>query len=326
MDLLFAGDVMLGRLVNETLKHRPPASPWGDTLPIFRSADWRMCNLECVIADRGTPWTITPKVFHFRSDARNVAVLRAAAIDAVSLANNHTLDFGYDALSEMLGALDGAGIRRAGAGRRFAEASSPAVFDNAAGKLAVIAFSDNQPDWEATDERPGIFYVPVDVAEERARRLFRLVGRTREDADLLVVSAHWGPNWGYAPPPNHVPFARALIDAGADVVFGHSGHVCRGVEIYRGRPIVYCAGDFVDDYAVDLTERNDRSFIFVVRTDAGRIRGVTLHPTVIRDFQARRARGRERGEIVVTMQRLCADLGTPARWTADEGCLEIEVS
>lgn len=78
MRLLFVGDVMLGRVVNETLRHKPPEYPWGDTLPLFQRADLRICNLECAISDRGAPWVATPKAFHFRSDARNIAVLRAA--------------------------------------------------------------------------------------------------------------------------------------------------------------------------------------------------------------------------------------------------------
>ncbi|CAG0989427.1 partial putative polyglutamine synthesis accessory protein, partial [Anaerolineae bacterium] len=126
MKFLFVGDVMLGRLVNDILQERPPAYPWGDNLPIFRDADIRICNLECVISDRGTPWTITPKVFHFRSDARNVKTLKIAGINVVSLANNHALDYGYQALFDMLKILDNAGIHRAGAGINFDEACRPA--------------------------------------------------------------------------------------------------------------------------------------------------------------------------------------------------------
>src|SRR6516165_11066718 len=114
---LFAGDVMLGRMVNEVLQHEPPEYPWGDTLTIFREVAWRVCNLECVLADSWDPTSLPSKAFHFRSDAKNVAVLQAAGIDTVSLANNHTLDFGERALSEMLDLLDHAGICRSGAGR-----------------------------------------------------------------------------------------------------------------------------------------------------------------------------------------------------------------
>ena len=115
-ELLLLGDCMLGRLVNEVLENSEPDYPWGDTLPILHSADWLFCNLECVISDQGTPWSAYPKAFHFRSAAKNIAVLKSARADAVSVANNHVLDFGYEALSEMLEILDRAGIVHSGAG------------------------------------------------------------------------------------------------------------------------------------------------------------------------------------------------------------------
>ena len=112
--LAVVGDCMLGRLVNDTLEHEPPEYPWGDTLPILLGADGRICNLECVISDRGEPWSVYPKAFHFRSAAKNVAVLGAARMNAVSLANNHALDYGYDALEEMLEILSRSGIAWSG--------------------------------------------------------------------------------------------------------------------------------------------------------------------------------------------------------------------
>ena len=92
MKFLFVGDIMLGRLVNDILRERSLVYPLGNTLPIFQGVDVRICNLECVISDKSTPWFMTPKVFHFRSDARNAETLKIAGIDAVSLANNHALD------------------------------------------------------------------------------------------------------------------------------------------------------------------------------------------------------------------------------------------
>jgi poly-gamma-glutamate capsule biosynthesis protein CapA/YwtB (metallophosphatase superfamily) len=125
MRIALLGDVMLGRLVNEQLKVADPVYPWGDTLPVLRQADIRFANLECVLADGGTP--VMGKTFHFRSDVKNVASLRSAAIDVVSLANNHLLDYGVDALREMLPALDQHGILRAGAGMDAEAARQPAV-------------------------------------------------------------------------------------------------------------------------------------------------------------------------------------------------------
>lgn len=325
MDLLFVGDVMLGRLMNDVLKREPPAYPWGDTLPLFQSADWRFCNLECVISDRGEPWSHPPKVFHFRSDAKNIAVLKAAGIDAVSLANNHTLDFEYEAMFEMLRLLDEAGIGHAGAGASWTEAFRCAVTKVKETTIGVIAFTDNEPDWEATERQPGICYVPVDLQDARAVQLFARVREAKQAVDFLIVSAHWGPNWGYRPQPSHPPFARALIDAGADVVFGHSCHVFQGIEIFQGRPIFYSAGDFVDDYAVDEIERNDQSFVFRLEVIDNAIRRACLSPIRIEDFQAWRTHGSEAREIATVMQKLCGELGTVAVWKEKEECLEIGI-
>lgn len=100
--LAFKGDVMLGRLVNETIRHRGASYVWGDTLPLIKKADLRLINLECVIAKDGAPWDKTPKMFFFRADPHAIDVLKIAGENYVSLANNHTLDFGEEALLEML--------------------------------------------------------------------------------------------------------------------------------------------------------------------------------------------------------------------------------
>jgi poly-gamma-glutamate capsule biosynthesis protein CapA/YwtB (metallophosphatase superfamily) len=325
MNLLLVGDVMLGRLANAVLKDKPPEYAWGNTLSLFKGADARICNLECVISDWGTPWSATPKVFHFRSDAKNVEVLRAAHIDAISLANNHTLDFEYEGLSNTMNNLDVAGIHYSGAGTTLSDASEPAIWEIKGIRLGLIAFTDNEPDWEATEDQPGIFYVPITLNDHRAEKLLEMVSKTKEVVDLLIISTHWGPNWGYTPPAEHIPFAHALIDAGADVIFGHSGHVVRGIELYKHKPIMYCTGDFIDDYAIDEIERNDRSFIFVVETDGDSIFRLLLYPTVIQNFQAMRAKGGEKKAIVAKMQRLCTDLNTATTWNEDEERLEIRL-
>jgi poly-gamma-glutamate capsule biosynthesis protein CapA/YwtB (metallophosphatase superfamily) len=323
LQLLLVGDCMIGRLVNEVLEKAPPEYPWGDTLPILHGADWRLCNLECVISDRGTPWSAYPKAFHFRSDAKNVSVLATARMNAVSLANNHVLDYGYDALIEMLEILDRAGIVHGGAGRNYEEASRLATSEASGRKLGLLAFTDNEPDWEATADRPGVFYVPTDLNDSRATRLLEIIRKSREVVDLLIVSAHWGSNWGYSPPHEHVTFAHALVDAGADIIFGHSCHVFRGVEFYKGRPILYSAGDFVDDYAIDTIERNDQSFMYVIET-VGRIpQTMRLHPTLIRGCHASLAEGVYALSITKKMAELCAALHTPIHWNEARRCMEF---
>ncbi|MBZ5540113.1 MAG: CapA family protein [Acidobacteriia bacterium] len=323
LELLLLGDCMLGRLLDEVLQNAPPHYPWGDTLPLLESADWRLCNLECVLSDRGSPWSVFPKTFHFRSAAKNIAVLQAARINAVSLANNHVLDYGYDALLEMLEILDRAGIVHSGAGANLEQASRLASATVCGRKLGLLAFTDNEPEWEAGADWPGTFYVPTDLADARAKKLLQAVREHRKAVDLLIVSAHWGGNWGYTPPEEHVLFAHALLDAGADLLFGHSSHVFRGIEFYRGRPILYGAGNFVDDYAVDRIERNDQSFIYVAEFANNQPRALRLYPTLIRGFRANRAEGIHAQNIAGKMTKLCADLQTAAKWNSERQRLEI---
>jgi len=323
MKILFLGDVMLGRTLNEVLEDYAAEYPWGDTLPILRGADLRMCNLECVISDRGEPWP--KKMFVFRTDAKNIRVLKIAGMDVVANANNHALDFGSEALQDMNKTLDAAGIAHAGAGEDLAAASAPTFLERQGLRLAFLSFTDNEPGWEAGKNKPGVFFVPLDTKDGRAKRLFDLVKQAKSKSDLLVVSAHWGGNWGYAPDAPHPEFAHSLIEAGADIIFGHSCHVFRGIEIYKGKPIIYGAGDFIDDYAVDEAERNDRSCIFIVGTDGSRIKNLQLMPTVIRDYQARLADQSEAKIIADKMRDLCLALGTASRWDNSDRALEIAV-
>ncbi len=281
LKVLFVGDVMLGRLMNEVLKEKAPASPWGEALSLLHTADVRICSLESVLSDGGTPWSAAAKQFPFRSDAKNVAVLKAAQIDAVSLANNQALDFDYEGLSYMMNALEEAGIHYAGAGMDIREASEPAIWKVKGQTIGLLAFTDNEPGWEATEEQPGVWYVPIKVKEKRAQRLFETVRRTKSEVDLLVVSAHWGPDWGSFPSVEHGPFAHRLIDEGADVIFGHSGQAVRGIELYKGRPILDCTDDCIDDYAVDPVEQNNGSWMVMMETAGSGLAHLLLSPTII---------------------------------------------
>lgn len=321
MEIAFVGDVMLGRLVADELRRRPPAYPWGDTLPLLRRADLLVGNLEFVLTADGRPWP--GKVFHFRADPAAVASLESAGFALVSVANNHVLDYGVEAGLESLETLSAHGIAFAGAGADAVAARRLTVIHRAGLAIGMLAFTDNEPDWEAGPDSPGVNYVPVEPRDPRAAALLDGVGRARDSVDLLIVSAHWGGNWGVDVPRSHRAFARALVDAGADVVFGHSPHIVRGVEVIRGRPVLYGLGDFVDDYAVDPVERNDRSFVFVLRLEGTAPAELRLHPTEIAGCRVRLA-SRHAEEIAQEMRRRCAGLGTSSAWDADKRCLVIQ--
>jgi len=327
MRITLVGDVMLGRLVNEFLKERPAVYPWGDTLPVLKnSTDLRFCNLECVISDKGKPWSATPKEFHFRSDAKNIQVLLAGGIDVISVANNHSLDYGYEAAVDMLKIFDGASIKHSGLGKSLDEAERLVKLNTPETRVGFVAFTDNEPEWEATKDRFGVLFVPTELGTNRSDNFLDLIRRYRSSVDYLIVSAHWGSNWGYEPPPEHILFAHALVEAGADTVFGHSPHVFRGIEIYRNRPIFYSAGNFIDDYAIDPVERNDESSLFVLEVKDSAVREIEIYPAKIKDFQVNLARGPELQLIGNKMQRLCRKFGTKMSFKKSKDCYVVAIN
>ena len=290
----FTGDVMLGRKVDERQRRRPVDAVWGDVLDRLRSLDALFVNLECCLSTRGRPWRRTHRPFHFRADPEwAVPALERAGVDACALANNHVLDFEEPALEDTLAHLQEAGIAHSGAGRDLEAALDPAVVDADGLEVGFVSLTDNTPEYAAGEDDPGTARVEFDVDDEASRSTVReALARAREaDPDLLVASLHWGPNMVTEPPPAFREFGRWLIEAGVDVVHGHSAHVFQGIEVHEGRPVLYDAGDFVDDYAVDDDLRNDRSFLFVLVVDGGVPVELRLVPTEIREMAVREADG-----------------------------------
>lgn len=315
-----AGDAMLGRLVDRHVLANPatrPAYVWGNTLPLWRQMDLRMVNLECVIATTGEPWV--PKTFHFRGGPRAIDALETAGIQLVSLANNHVLDFGAEALRECLGRLRRASIRYAGAGETSAEAVAPAMLTAGGITLAVVALTDGEPEWEATPDRPGTAYVRCDpggLAEPYRTRVARTLAQARAAAHLVVVSAHVGSNWG-PPTAQTRALAHQLIDLGADLYWGHSNHTVQGIEIYRGRPILYSCGDFIDDYAVDPVERNDLSCLFELQIEHTNVSRILLHPVRIARFQVNHAGSEDARWLCTRLIERMAEFGTQVTRAGD---------
>jgi poly-gamma-glutamate capsule biosynthesis protein CapA/YwtB (metallophosphatase superfamily) len=273
------GDVMLGRGVDQILPHpgdptlhepvvadardyvrlaeqangpiaRPVdfTWPWGDALQIIDDAapDVRIVNLETSITRSGRfdRW----KRVHYRMHPDNLPALSVARPDVCTLANNHVLDFGQPGLRETLAVMSDAALSTAGAGADAAAARRPAVIPlDDGGRVLVFAMgmeSSGIPrSWAATDDRPG-----VHVLATSPRAVTEMIRRCRDHGDIVVASLHWGSNWGYEISPAQTDLAHALVDGGVDVLFGHSSHHPRPVEVHRGRLILYGCGDGIDDY------------------------------------------------------------------------------
>ena len=324
--LALMGDVMLGRNVAEALdRHLRPEEPWGDVMPLLDAADLRIINLECAITYNGRPWSRTPKVFHFGAQPSAIEALRAARIDACSLANNHTLDFEEQGLLNTMNHLDAAGIRHTGAGRNQLEAADPAILTvptEHTHRVALLAFTDNDSPLAAGTDRPGTNCLPVSLRPDVLRWVEKAVSAVRgKEIDTVVFSNHWGSNLVQRPKGVFRRFAHAVIDLGVDVFYGHSAHVFQGVEIYRGKPILYDTGDFIDDYAVDPKLHNDWSFFFQVSIAGGRVERSDLVPVKLTYARVDLAVGGEQETILDLMERLSAEMGT--NFARSEGALVL---
>ncbi|ELY80271.1 CapA family protein [Natrinema gari] len=346
----FTGDVMLGRLVDDRQHDRPVDAVWGTVCERLRELDGLVINLECVLSTRGRQWQRTHRPFHFRADPEwAIPALERAGVDICALANNHVLDYEEVALRDTIDALDDAGIAHAGAGATIDEALAPAVRtiggSDAAGDpsgpesdatpaagndgldIALISLTDNTPEYAADDDSPGTARIEIDVDDQATRRRVReALERAREtNPDLLVASLHWGPNMVTEPPASFRDFGRWLVENGVDVIHGHSAHVVQGIERYNGSPIIYDAGDFVDDYRVDEEMHNDRSFLFVLTvTPDGRPIELRLQPTVIDGCAVHEAGPEAAAWARERMRTLSAPFGTEFDRDGDALVLPLE--
>jgi|AntDeeMinimDraft_6_1070357.scaffolds.fasta_scaffold00206_14 poly-gamma-glutamate synthesis protein (capsule biosynthesis protein) len=339
----FTGDVMLGRLVDDRQRSRSVNAVWGNVLGRLHKLDGLVINLECVLSTRGREWQRTHRPFHFRADPEwAIPALERAGVDICALANNHVLDYEEVALWDTMEALDETGIAHAGAGETIDEALEPAIRTvggssagddepNAGGDsgldVAVVSFTDNTPEYAADEESPGTARIEIDIDDSDTRRLVSdALERAREtNPDLLVASLHWGPNMVTEPPESFREFGRWLIEDGVDIVHGHSAHVFQGIEVHEGRPIVYDAGDFVDDYRVDDELRNDRSFLFVLAvTPDGQPTELRLHPTEIDDCVVREASPAAAAWSRERMRELSKPFGTEFDRDGDGLVLSLE--
>lgn len=350
LTLFLCGDLMTGRGIDQALPHSvdptleegyvrdarayvdlaerksgPLPKPfgleyiWGDALSeLLRAApEVRIVNLETAVTRGGSPWD--DKGIHYRMHPDNVGVLTAAGVDCAVLANNHVLDWGYDGLSETLATLDRAGVRAVGAGTDRASAERPAVFPCRGGARVLVyacgmPSSGIPPEWAAKENRAGVNFLPgpTDRAVERIRESLAQVRRER---DLVVVSVHWGGNWGYSLSGDEIEFAHRLIDeAGVHIVHGHSSHHAKGLEVYRNRLILYGCGDFFNDYegiAGNENYRPDLSLMYFPAFDphTGRLVSLRMVPMRIERFRLNRVSDRDAGWLKERLNRECKRFG-----------------
>lgn len=373
--ILLCGDVMLGRGIDQILPHsndptiyehwrriddartfvelairqngplpelRDAAYVWGDVLGEFTGAgtDLRLVNLETAVSTSADLWP--DKTIRYRTHPENIATLRSAKLDCCSLANNHVLDWGYRGLEETIDGLRRAGIRTAGAGRNRREADMPAVIDvPGKGRVAVFAFATPSSGipaaWAAGANQAGVSL--IGLSDSFVAYIATLVSSIRSDVAVVIASIHWGGNWGHEIPPPMRQFAHRLIDeAGIDMIYGHSSHHVKAIEVYRDKLILYGCGDLISDYegiplhwssrstssaARFVQFKPDLGHIYHAQLDAasGALQSLDMTPTRIRQMRINRAGAEGTGWLADMLNREGAPLGT--RVDLEGGALKL---
>lgn len=324
--LFLCGDVMTGRGIDQALPH--PGDPrlhepcvenaseyvelaerangplprvidfsyiWGDALEVLQHEhpQAKIINLETAITRSDTHWP--SKDVHYKMSPDNTPCLAAVEIDCCALANNHTLDWGVPGLLETLDALDAAKIKHAGAGRNLREARAPAIIEIGQGSRVIVfslgSTSSGIPaEWSARENRPGLHMIETQ-RENSVGYLAKAISAIKKAGDIVIVSTHWGSNWGYNIPFNEKRLAHRLIEeAGTDIVHGHSSHHVKAIEVYSKRLILYGCGDFFNDYeGISGYEsfRGDLGLMYFadMNSATGEILALRMVPTQIRRFR-----------------------------------------
>jgi poly-gamma-glutamate synthesis protein (capsule biosynthesis protein) len=233
-----AGDVNFGDGVTPSLEAGGLDYPFSGVSQAFAATDLAFVNLECCISSVGTP--VAGKEYTFRGPADSAGALRDGNIKIVSLANNHSKDYGAAAFLETLVHLRQNGVAWCGAGQNSTEAYTPAVLEAHGKKVAFVAFTGVVPDgWTATATSPGC------ATTWDTKRMVAAIKSARATADYVVASFHWGIELATSPNSEQRSLAHLAVDNGADMVLGHHPHVVQGFELYRNRLIAYSLGNFV---------------------------------------------------------------------------------
>ena len=358
LKLFLAGDVMTGRGIDQVLafpsepllyethvedarryveiaerENGPIPKPveyhyiWGDALDGWQVAapDLRIVNLETSVTTSDDAWP--GKRIHYRMHPSNVACLSAAQLDCCVLANNHVLDWGYAGLDETLSTIRDADIATAGAGQNIDAAMRPARFQ-IPGKPDVLVFgiadaSSGVPaSWRAEQERGGV-YLLEEVSRAGADKFGDHIANYRQPGDVVVVSVHWGSNWGYDVPSQQRRFAHRLIDNGAvDVIHGHSSHHARPLEIYRDKLILYGCGDLITDYegigGREWFRPWHAPMYFVsIDTNSRRVTRLEIELLQMRRFRLTKTDDEDRNWFVTMLNEAGSDFGTAIEVSGD---------
>ncbi len=273
--LAFTGDIMMADSAAYKLKTEGPDSFFTYTAPLLKQADIAMGNLEGPLGLKGKK--VKGKKYTFLVAPSCALGLAHAGYKLLTLANNHTMDYGPMALQSTIAALESQKLQHTGAGMNNAEARQPAWFDLKGRKVAVLAYSNTIPaKYWATDKRPGCAPAYADEMREDIK------AARDKGANLVIVCCHWGQEKKTTLRYYQPQLAHMAIEAGADAVVGHHPHIWQGLEVYQGKPIAYAIGNFCFG---TLTPIKDSGILYLSFDEKNRWGGGKIVPLNVNNYQ-----------------------------------------
>ncbi len=272
----WVGDVILGRTVHTIMTRlNDYQAPFRLVADELKNSDLTIANLECSLADDIEPPT-DPLTFSFMTFTAGGDGMSLAGIDAVSQANNHSMNFGAHGMRDTLAALDQRSIKHFGIGENLDEARKPVIFDVQGRKIAILGYDGiTGGTYGATDSTAGTCPLDVDIMAQD-------IASVRQQADLVIPFVHWGIEYQLTPNAEQQAIAHSAIDVGADMVIGSHCHWVQGMEIYQGKPIIYSLANFVFDQDWSLETKQGLIMHLVFRLN--RVAAIRFVPVLIEDF------------------------------------------
>lgn len=303
------GDIMLAGQWAPLLKKNGYDFPFGGVAKELAGGDINLANLESPIATSGSEFTT--KKFRFRAEPALADALHRAGFNLVNLANNHSMDFGWDALEETQRHLAASGIDWIGAGENLNAARKPSLHTIKGKKLAFLGYSLTQPtEFFAGKNSPGTAPGYEKLVEADIRR-------AKQQADFVIVSFHWGTEASPTVLPGQRNTAHRAIEAGADFIIGHHPHLLQGIELYEKGIIFYSLGNFT---FASKSNTADVSAIIRLRLDDDRRTAEIIPIDVLNrrvGFQPQLLKAAEGDAVIEKLNELSKTFGTEIKKNGD---------
>ena len=290
--------------------------PYKKIKPLIDNYSIAFANMESAVSDRGTP--VKNKTWVFKTSTYCAGYFPYSGIDVVSLANNHILDYGKDALSNTIKFMKTSGIAYCGAGMNEFEARKPAILKYEGIDILFLAYNELPPaDYFAKSSKCGSAKIDDD-------KIISDITNYKRSDNFLFVSLHWGTEHSYKIEAKQIERAHKYIDAGADGIIGHHPHVPQGVEIYKGKPIFYSLGNALNGF---YNEKYKANIFGAVNIYGGRIVSIGVIPVegdnYIMEFQPYQLKGDSAVRVVEMIEKLSSEFGTDFTISEDHGIIKL---